>query len=164
MPAGRKSARERFKYLKQLVVLGGRFRGAPRLVSRLWERARAGVSPGRLGARGEELAARHLKGLGYRILARNYRVKGGEADILAADGGRIVVVEVKTRRSTAFGTPAEAVTPRKTRRVLLAGQVYCRRHGFSLSHLRGDVVAVTYDGTSPLPRIRHYEGALGTNR
>ncbi len=141
-----------------------RLRRAPSFVARLWERLRESLSPGRLGPRGEELAARHLKGLGYRILARNYRVKGGEADILAADGGRIVVVEVKTRRSTSFGTPAEAVTPRKMRRVLLAGQVFCRRNGYSLSRLRGDVVAVMYDGVSASPDIRHYEGALRRDR
>ena len=143
---------------------GAKLGRAPRFIVHLWERFRESLSPGRLGPSGEELAARHLKGLGYRILARNYRVKGGEADILAADGGRIVVVEVKTRRSTAFGTPAEAVTPRKMRRVLLAGQVFCRRNGYSLSRLRGDVVAVMYDAASASPHIRHYEGALRRDR
>ncbi len=91
-------------------------------------------------------------------------MKGGEADILAADAGRIVVVEVKTRRSTAFGTPAEAVTARKRRRVLLAGQVFCRRNGYSLARLRGDVVAVMCDGTASHPSIRHYKGVLGRER
>ncbi len=133
-------------------------------LGRLLEKLKVRVAPGKIGALGERLAARHLENKGYRVLARNYSVKGGEADILAAHEGLIVVIEVKTRRSVRFGTPAQAVTARKRRRVLLAGQIYCRRNGHSLSRLRGDVVSVMFRPGNGDPEIRHYVGVLGFER
>lgn len=128
---------------------------------RFLRRFRTKAAPKKTGAFGERLAARHLERNGYRVLARNYGVKGGEADIVATDGQSIVVVEVKTRRSLGFGTPAQAVTARKRQRVLLAGQIYCRRHGHSISRLRGDVVSIMLRGGKGRAEIRHYVGALG---
>ena len=133
-------------------------------LGRLFEKLKARVTPGKVGALGERLAARHLEEKGYRVLERNFSVRGGEADILAAHGGLIVVVEVKARRSVRFGTPAQAVTARKRRRVLLAGQIYCRKNGHSLSRLRGDVVSVMFRRGREEPEIRHYVGVLGFER
>jgi putative endonuclease len=70
-----------------------------------------------VGRHGEQLAARHLEGAGLQILARNWRCREGELDIVARDGSVLVFAEVKTRSSTAFGTPAEAVDRVKTARV-----------------------------------------------
>lgn len=77
-----------------------------------------------LGQRGERLAARYLKRLGYRILKRNYRSPSGEVDIIAMDGGTMVFVEVKTRSSDTFGSPAEAVGYHKRKRVCAAAMLY----------------------------------------
>jgi putative endonuclease len=65
------------------------------------------------GRQGEELAVNHLKRLGYRIICRNYRCSLGEIDIIARHRGVLVFVEVKSRRSEAFGSPKLAITPAK---------------------------------------------------
>ena len=65
----------------------------------------------------EEVARRHLEGLGWRTLAQNYRLRGGELDLVMLDGAVIVVVEVRQRRSTRFGTPAETIDRRKLARL-----------------------------------------------
>lgn len=112
------------------------------------------------GRWGEDAAADFLRTQGYEILARNFRVRGGEADLLALKDGLLVVVEVKARRSRSFGSAAEAVGEEKSTRVMRAGRVYCRAHGISLGKLRGDVVTVeAYDESLP-PVIRHLPGAL----
>ncbi len=126
-----------------------------------WHRSRTSGDTGLLG---EGLAARHLSGLGYEVLARNFRVRGGEADLIVAKDGWIVVVEVKTRRSLRFGSPVEAVRGEKGRRVLRAGRIYCRRNGLSLGKLRGDVVAVEWPEGGGDPHIRHWVGGLSDSR
>ena len=113
------------------------------------------------GRWGEDLAADHLGGLGYRVLERNYRVRGGEADLICSKGDLVVVVEVKTRLVRGFGAPQEAVDRRKARRVVKAGRAYCRRRGISLANLRMDVVSVEGDPAGGTPRIRHFVSALG---
>lgn len=70
-----------------------------------------------VGRHGEELAARHLEAAGLRILARNWRCREGELDIVARDGSVLVFAEVKTRSSLAFGLPAEAVDRAKSTRI-----------------------------------------------
>ena len=75
-----------------------------------------------LGRRGEEAAAAYLERIGFEILDTNWRTKAGEVDIVARDGATLVLVEVKTRRSLAAGTPEEAVSPTKQKRLArLAG-------------------------------------------
>lgn len=112
------------------------------------------------GARGESLAAKFLETQGYRVECRNFRIKGGEADIIATRDGLVVVVEVKTRSSARFGSPAQAVDGRKGRRVIRAGRAYCRAKGLSLSKLRGDLVAVELPPGGGTPHIRHYRGVI----
>ena len=77
-----------------------------------------------LGQRGEARAARYLKGLGYRIIRRNYRSPSGEVDIIAQDGETLVFVEVKARKDNAFGSPLEAVDQRKRKRITGAALFY----------------------------------------
>lgn len=86
-------------------------------------------SPREFGVRSEALAARHLEENGYVILERNYRVPEGEIDIIARDGGAIVFVEVKARRSGRFGAPGHAVTPSKQRKISLAALRYLKAAG-----------------------------------
>ena len=77
-----------------------------------------------LGRAGEERAVRHLTAQGYEILDRNWRCPQGELDIVARRGGVLVVVEVKTRRSAAFGHPFEAIDGRKRRRLWQLAQAW----------------------------------------
>src|SRR3712207_7747855 len=79
-----------------------------------------------LGDQGEREAARFLRRRGLRILVRNYRTPQGEIDLIARDGATPVFVEVKSRRR---GTPAEAVTPEKQRKLTLAALHFLKRHG-----------------------------------
>lgn len=112
------------------------------------------------GTRGESLAATFLESQGYQIECRNFRIKGGEADLIATRDGLVVVVEVKTRSSGRFGSPAQAVDRRKSRRVIRAGRAYCRSKGLSLGRLRGDLVAIELPPGGGAPKIRHYRGVL----
>jgi putative endonuclease len=95
-----------------------------------------------LGKRGEELAARHLTDDGYQVLARNWRCSAGEIDIVASDGAVLVVVEVKTRTSTAFGTPADAITRRKAGKLRELALTWLAEHPGAGRAVRFDVVGV----------------------
>ena len=94
------------------------------------------------GEKGECLAVRFLRRRGYRIVERNYRCRYGEIDLVALDGDEIVFVEVKTRSSTAFGSPTEAVTYTKRRRLAQAARDYCNRRHLADPSCRCDVVAI----------------------
>ena len=96
-----------------------------------------------LGKRGEELAAAFLIRQGYTILARNYRQRYGELDIVAEEGDTLVFVEVKTRRSTRFGSAWEAVTPAKQRQISLLALDFISRRRLHDRKIRFDVVAVS---------------------
>jgi putative endonuclease len=98
------------------------------------------------GRRSERLAERHLKSRGYRIVARNFRAAGAEIDLVALDGDTLVFVEVKARRSTAAGTPAEAVDERKQRRLRRAASVFAARRRADGRPMRFDVVAIRGEG------------------
>jgi putative endonuclease len=77
-----------------------------------------------LGREGERLAARFLERRGYRVLGSGFRARRGEIDLICRRGDRLVLVEVKTRSSDRFGTPAEAVGPRKRRALQAAAAEY----------------------------------------
>ena len=94
-----------------------------------------------VGQEWEGLAAKHLEKAGYRILERNYRGKGGEIDIVAEDGATLCFVEVKGRRTPAFGTPTDAVTAEKQRRIFRAAEAYLQARRVR-PICRFDVVAV----------------------
>ena len=114
----------------------------------------------RPGLRGEEAAAEHLVRQGLAILARNYRCRGGELDLVARDGdGTIVFVEVKERGSRSHGAGYEAVTAAKRRRLRLAAWHYASRHGVFESASRFDVISVEWEGEKP--RVRWDRGAFG---
>jgi putative endonuclease len=70
-----------------------------------------------VGRFGEQVAADHVRAAGMTVLDRNWRCRDGELDLVARDGDELVFVEVKTRSSSAFGTPAEAVDHRKAARL-----------------------------------------------
>src|SRR5438309_11157615 len=84
-----------------------------------------------VGKWGEDLACRELERRGYAIIARRYRRRGGEVDIIARDGPTLVFVEVKARESRAFGEAAEAVTMVKRRRIVQLAMDYVARRRVS---------------------------------
>jgi len=95
-----------------------------------------------LGQVGEEAASRHLESLGLRIIQRNYRCRLGEIDIIAGDGDIVCFVEVKARRTGAFGGGLEAVEGRKQAQVRRAASYYLGRYGDRLPPCRFDVAEV----------------------
>ena len=114
-----------------------------------------------LGKIGEDLACRELERRGYAILARRYRRRGGELDIVARDGPTIVFVEVKTRDGRLFGDAAEAVTPMKRRRITQLALEYLMRHRLSNCPSRFDVVSIQLEAGRPVIEI--YQNAFGVS-
>ena len=118
-----------------------------------------------LGTYGERMAARYLTDRGFDVLEQNWRCDLGEIDIVARDGGCLVVCEVKTRRSTTFGQPIEAVDHRKLarlRRLAAAWLAERRAVGSPVAGVAGvrvDVVGVLRPRRGPC-RIEHVVGAL----
>ena len=112
-----------------------------------------------LARRGEDLACALLGDLGLAVLARNWRCREGEIDVVAGAPGLLVVCEVKTRRGDGFGTPAAAVTWAQQRRLRRLAAAYLAQAGLGPVQVRFDVVAVTW----PLglaPRVEHLPGAF----
>lgn len=95
-----------------------------------------------LARRGEDAAAAFLERIGMTVVERNWRCPAGEADIIAVDGPDLVIVEVKTRRSARAGTPEEAVTPTKQRRIARIARAYLAASGLSPQRIRFDVVTL----------------------
>ena len=83
----------------------------------------------RIGAAAEELAARYLLAQGLRIIERNFRVRGGEIDLIARDGRTLVFVEVRLRSRSDFGGAAASITAQKQQRIILAAPHYLQAHG-----------------------------------
>jgi putative endonuclease len=94
------------------------------------------------GRRGENLAARHLRRRGYRILVRNFRAAGAEIDLVAMERETLVFVEVKARQGPSMGEPAEAVDARKRERIRRAAEVYASVRRVE-NPIRFDVVAIS---------------------
>ena len=114
----------------------------------------------RLGRQGEDLACRELRRRGYAILARRFRTRHGEIDIVARDGDVLVFVEVKARSSRSFGGALGAVTPRKQRQVIAMAQRYMARVRWVARPCRFDVVAIQGGAGEP-PDITVVRNAFG---
>jgi len=114
-----------------------------------------------LGKIGEDLACRELERCGYAIVARRYRRRGGELDIVARDGPTVVFVEVKTRDGRWFGGAAEAVTGLKRRRIVQLALEYLTRHQLSECPCRFDVVSIQLEAGRPVIEI--YRNAFGAS-
>ena len=111
-----------------------------------------------LGRRGEQLAAEYLELAGLRILDRNWRCAEGEIDLVAAERQVLVVCEVKTRSGEQFGTPLEAITRAKQRRLRhLAGR-WLAAHGVLFDEIRIDAVGLTKTSDGSF-KIEHVRGA-----
>ena len=100
-----------------------------------------------LGHRGERLAAKHLRRIGYKVLYHNYRApKGGEVDLVCREGDTLVFVEVKTRSSEEFGTPAEAVTRSKQQLIARGALAWLKLLGNPDILFRFDIVEIRITG------------------
>ena len=99
----------------------------------------------KLGNRGEKIAANFLRKQGYRIIEKNYHSRLGEIDIVANEGESIVFVEVKTRRSTDFGLPEEALSYDKRRRLSKLALGYLAHRRIKDTNCRFDVVSILMD-------------------
>ena len=108
-----------------------------------------------LGAWGEDQAVEYLRQQGIKIIERNFRTPVGEIDIIARHKSVLLFVEVKTRRSNAFGTPQEAVGPRKQRQIIRTAQWYLQNHKNIKLQPRFDVVAILCqsDGTALITHL-----------
>ena len=113
-----------------------------------------------LGQRGEALAAAHLLDRGYTIVARNWRCPAGEIDIVARDGDCLVLVEVRTRRGGAYGTPEESITPRKQAKMVEVAQTYIQLEGQEDAAWRIDVVAIEIGPRGEIARLNHICNAV----
>lgn len=113
-----------------------------------------------LGKWGEDVAVGYLERTGYQVLARNWRCREGELDIVALGGGALCFVEVKARSGVGYGFPAEAVTPvkaRRIRRLAMRWLAECRPLG--RYDLRFDVVSIVRrEGAAP--DVVHLQGAF----
>jgi putative endonuclease len=112
----------------------------------------------RVGAWGENLATDYLIAKGYEILARNARTSAGEIDLIVRKGELLSFVEVKTRRSTSFGPPEEAITPAKQQRMSDAAELWLEAHPEEKGAWQLDVIAVWQKAGMPEPEILHLEG------
>ncbi len=114
-----------------------------------------------LGRRGEEEAARFLCGLGYIVIAKNYRSPYGEIDLIAQDQHNrrmIVFVEVRTNSDPRFGDPLASVNLRKQRQVAKTAQYYLVRHRLENHEARFDVIGIRWQLGQA--RISHIQGAF----
>jgi putative endonuclease len=112
-----------------------------------------------MGCAAEDAACRYLTGAGFAILARNFRSRDGEIDIVARKGALLVFAEVRSREDAEFGSPEETVGPGKRRRVVAAARHYLSgTPPESWQEARFDVIAIEGSGDNAV--LRHYPAAF----
>ncbi len=112
----------------------------------------------KLGNKGEEIAAQYLEGKGYQIIQRNYHCRSGEIDIICKQARTLVFVEVKTRTSTSFGSPEEAITRTKRDHIRKAALEYIHQSSQPFLDMRFDVIGIMMEKDDP--HINHVVGAF----
>lgn len=112
-----------------------------------------------LGRAGEDYAVEYLRSQGFVVIERNWRCRAGELDVVAFDEANdtLVVVEVKTRSSTSFGRPVEAVTRLKAARLRQLAHAWLREHPVAVAEVRIDVVGILVRPRSA-PVVEHIRG------
>ena len=114
-----------------------------------------------IGDIGEKLARDFLKKRGYRIRETNYRCREGEIDIVAEKKGYLVLIEVRTRTSSDFGSPEESVTFTKKEKLITSALTYMPSHENLPENWRIDFVAIELDQNGKVTRIELIENAVG---
>lgn len=102
------------------------------------------------------MAAEFLQRQGFEVVARNYRFRHAEIDLIVKRENWLIFVEVKTRRSNAFGYPEEFVNAVKTRKLFEAAEEFIHRTNWQ-GNIRFDIVSVKL---GDMPEIRHFEDAI----
>jgi putative endonuclease len=105
------------------------------------------------GNYGESLACDYLKKLGYKIIERNFRIRGGEVDIVCKDKDYLVFVEVKTRYTYEYGLPSESITPWKIKALLKTALFYIQKINWGDKGYRIDLVTVDFSKDPQKPEI-----------
>ncbi len=113
------------------------------------------------GNSGEDIAAEYLKDNGFAIIERNFRIRGGEIDIIATKNNILIFVEVKTRTSTQFGTGFEAITPWKLTALIKSAQFYKVTHKNLPEEMRIDAISVLLASDNSLKNLEHMENITG---
>lgn len=111
------------------------------------------------GKYGEDLATEFLRSHGYKIIERNFRIRGGELDIIALENNTLIYIEVKTRTSHQFGLPLESVTPYKIKFLERCAKFY--RNARKNLPLAERIDVVTVDLTTGKPIIELIKNASG---
>lgn len=125
-----------------------------------WVSEKRSLSRTALGRRCEDLAADYLRRQGYRVIERNARMRFGELDVVARDGGTLCFVEIRARSSTHFGWPEESVTPQKRQRLVRLAQGYLQRLGVAPGPVRFDVLSILLGPDGAPARTRLIKGAF----
>lgn len=111
-----------------------------------------------LGAHGEALAANYLRAQGFQLLARNWRCRHGELDLIMRDHDTLVAVEVKTRSGRGYGSPLEAITVHKAERLRRLLVEWVREADIHPRLLRIDAVGIVLGTAGTPPQIDHLKG------
>jgi putative endonuclease len=106
------------------------------------ERVRSNMQRRELGDIGEAMASSFLIEKGMEMIGRQVKIGRGEIDLVVQDDGELVIVEVKTRQSNAFGNPEDSITQKKLRQLRSLGERYCKKSGWKGSW-RIDIVAIS---------------------
>jgi putative endonuclease len=114
----------------------------------------------KLGDFGERYALNHLQKQGYKLIAKNYRCKAGEIDLIAKEGGDIVFIEVRTRKGRGFGTPEESVNRLKQAKLIQVAQSYLEAANQENAGWRIDVVAIEMFTGGTLKRVAIIKNAV----
>jgi len=113
-----------------------------------------------LGRKGEKLALKHLKKLGYRTITKNYRTTMGEIDLIMQEGESLVFVEVKTRQDESFARAEDAINYRKRKKLTATARHFIQSNELHQCPCRFDTIAVII-GDNAKPVIRHQINAFG---
>lgn len=108
------------------------------------------------GKTGEDIAVNYLKNLGYEIIERNFRTEVGEIDIIAASEGYLIFLEVKMRKDTALGYPAEAVNALKIKKITQVASQYINKYNLFDIDVRFDVIEVFFEEK----KVNHIKNAF----
>jgi putative endonuclease len=114
-----------------------------------------------LGKSGENLAATYLKQHGYTIIARNFKARYGEIDIICVKDNVLIFVEVKTRIGEKYGKPEESIMPRKLREVIKTAEFYKTMRPRLPDALRIDVIAIRLEADRSISSFNHITNVTG---
>ena len=129
-----------------------------RYIVELFGRWRTSSDPSSWGRRAEDLTALYLRLRGYLILERNWRTRWGEIDLIAEKGDTLVFVEVKARRSLAFGKPEDAITRAKKQKLLTLAKLYLSSYSGRAQKVRFDVI--TWEKKGCKCYLKHFQGVI----